>query len=371
MHVFLYPLKDSTIYSDSPTQNCGNDEILEIIKRSNITYNSIDIFPYSQSVNNSDISRVLVKFDLSYISQSISSGNIVSPRFYLNFHICKIEGQPEFLNLYIYPIQSSSNWVEGTGKRFDSVIRKNGVSWLYKDGEALDAWTNSGGDYIDSIVVTSSIWPDVDNFLQSGVYKYQLSDLRADISEIVYSWLSGSYENNGLIIKRSSSEEQDSKDYGTIQFYSNETNTIYSPSLEVAWDDSSFVTGSLIPSDINNMFIYTKNLKSVYNNSEIAKIYIGTRETFPSKSYTDEFPYSLKKYLPETSYYSIVDANSTETIIPFDTGSTKISCDPNGNYFYINMRSFHPERFYRLRIKVTSGSIENIYDIPNSFKIIR
>jgi len=78
-----------------------------------------------------------------------------------------------------------------------------------------------------------------------------------------------------------------------------------------------------------------------------------------------------QKYLPSSSYYSIIDAHTAETVVPFDTGSTKISCDANGNFFKLWMNGFQPERYYKVRIKVMSGSTQNIYDIPTNFKVVR
>lgn len=372
MHIFISPNKDATLYSDFPTQNTGKDEILEIIKTP-ITVVSKSISSSTISyVSSSILSRILIQFDLNYISSLIENGTIsTSPRFYLNMHVCRVEGQEEFSTLYIYPVQTSSAWVQGVGKRLDSIIRESGVSWIYKDGDLLLNWINEGGDYIQSIPVTASLWPNENNFQESEIYKYELADLRADVSDIVYDWLSGSYDNNGFIIKRSDTEETDAKNYGIIQFYSTDTHTIYGPTLEVAWDDSLFVTGTLTSSNVDDMFIYAKNLKSVYNNREKVRINIGTRELFPSKSYSDSNPYIQQKYLPSSSYYSIIDAFTAETIVPFDTCSTKISCDSNGNFFNLWMNGFKPERYYKLRIKVVSDTSENIYDIPTNFKIVR
>ena len=77
MHYFLFPKKDTTLYQDSSSLNAGLDEILEIRK---------DVSDTGATVN---VSRVLIKFDLSYISGSIISGLIPKPhttgsRYYLN-----------------------------------------------------------------------------------------------------------------------------------------------------------------------------------------------------------------------------------------------------------------------------------------------
>jgi len=363
MHYFIFANKDSTVYNDKPNANTGKDEILEIQK-------GFISSSYEGIVSGSILSRALVQFDLNYISRSIIDGTITNPRFYLNLYLCQIFGQEENTNLYIYAL--SQSWVQGVGKRFDDTPRHKGVSWIYRDGEASLSWNSAGSDYIASSLITASLFIDENKFQETGNYTYELSDLRADITPIVNEWLfTGSYSNNGLLIKRSDSEEQDGKDYGLIQFYSTDTHTIYNPKLEVAWDDSLINTSSLSQSNADDMFVYAKNLQATYNNRDKVRFKFGCRPKYPARSYTTSNPYAVNWYLPTSSYYSIVDSNTLETIIPFDTGSTKMSCDSEGNYFDLILNSFHPERNYRIKIKVVSGSFQQVFEIPQSFKVIR
>ena len=64
MHYFEYPSKDTTLYEVSHSMNTGQDEILEIRKDMSAAGDVIKV------------TRALVKFDLSYVSKSISSGLI-------------------------------------------------------------------------------------------------------------------------------------------------------------------------------------------------------------------------------------------------------------------------------------------------------
>ena len=74
------------------------------------------------------------------------------------------------------------------------------------------------------------------------------------------------------------------------------------------------------------------------------------------------------------TYYSVKDAETEETIIPFSTGSI-VSCDSTGNFFNLWLDGFQPERFYRFQIKVVSGSgateTSMIYDEDYTFKVVR
>ena len=77
MRYFEFPSKDLTIYQGQLTgsQNTGLDEILEVVKYTN---------PNGTVTN---VSRVLMKFDISYISSSIQSGLMPSTtQFYHNLY---------------------------------------------------------------------------------------------------------------------------------------------------------------------------------------------------------------------------------------------------------------------------------------------
>ena len=77
MHYFEFATKDTTLYEISQSLNSGLDEILEIKKDTNSDGSVINV------------SRALIKFDLTYISKSVASNLITSgskTRFYLNLY---------------------------------------------------------------------------------------------------------------------------------------------------------------------------------------------------------------------------------------------------------------------------------------------
>ena len=83
MHYFIFSDEDTTLYQASSSLNSGMDEILEVRK---------DVSDTGVTVNSS---RVLIKFDLTYVSQSVVSGIITSPKYkimhlftplYLSYH---------------------------------------------------------------------------------------------------------------------------------------------------------------------------------------------------------------------------------------------------------------------------------------------
>ena len=76
-------------------------------------------------------------------------------------------------------------------------------------------------------------------------------------------------------------------------------------------------------------------------------------------------------YLPESSYYSVRDADTDEVIIPFDTEYTKLSADSTGMYFDLFMEGFQPERYYKLMFRSDNNEGTQIFDEDYFFKIIR
>ena len=196
-------------------------------------------------------------------------------------------------------------------------------------------------------------------------------DLNVEVTDYVNDWLDGTRTNNGFIVKKSKTDEQSTKKFGSIKFFSSDTNTIYPPVLEVRWDDSSFSTGSLEALDTDDMIVYVKNLGTEYKETSKAKIRVYGRERFPARTFSTTSNYTLVKYLPTTSYYSVVDAETEQVIIPFDTNYTKMSCDSDGNYFNFWFNGLQPERFYKFVFRVDQNGTTRYFDDNFYFKVIR
>ncbi len=80
MHYFEFGKRDTTLYSGGTTAsiNTGLDEILEVNK----------VVQQNGSIAN--VSRVLIDFDLVYISESIQSGLMpTGTKFFLNLFLFK------------------------------------------------------------------------------------------------------------------------------------------------------------------------------------------------------------------------------------------------------------------------------------------
>ena len=181
--------------------------------------------PSRQYSTQSFADHALLQFDITAISQSIASGDIVSASFFLKVKICNEFELPMDYSVYVAPL--SESWIGGVGYKSDGGDT-NGASWVYRDFDGGTAWATPGGTVIP-IYSTQS-------------FHHKSADLDMDITSIVNQWMAG-LPNNGLIIQ--SSDEFFPTGSGFIlKYFSNETNTVYSPVLDAGWDDSSFVTGS-------------------------------------------------------------------------------------------------------------------------------
>lgn len=367
-HYFQKAEKDATIikgnldtHSTGSFKNHGMDEILVIGKT----------FQKDSSIAVQDIQRSLIKFPITTISSSIADGTIpADAKFYLNL---KDAGSQELNRDQVLHINAiSQSWVEGDGKTSDTPPTTNGVSWKFRDERSGSVWhTNedlySGATYFSGSNHTSSISVGKDNDI----------DVRADVTEIVKQWYSGSIANEGFLIRRSATDEASVEKLGTHKFFSSDTHTIFAPTLEVEWDDSSWSTGSLSAlssNELNKLKIYTENFSREYKVGSLSKIIVKGREKYPTKTFATSSEYLTVKYLPSgSSFYTVLDAVTDDVIIPYGIGS-KISCDTTSNFFNLRTDGLEPERFYRLRVKIEEGTginkKVNFYDV-GEFKVVR
>ena len=331
-----------------------------------------------------NVSRALVKFDLTYVSKSISSGLITSgslTKFYLNLYDANSRELNVSQTLYGYP--TSQSWDNGSGKYFYSPIVEDGAGWKWKDNV-------TGRTQWNTISGSGGTWYSGSGYEASQSFTNEPADLRMDVTDIVWRWLHSTVPNEGFMLKRSGSigntdsnvDEGNTTRLGQFSFFSRETNTIYPPKLEVVWDDSKWTTGSLsaLSSDnLEDMTLYMKGLREKYKESSKVKFRVVGRERYPEKTFSTtgySTGYLTVKTLPSGStYYQIKDAYTEDVVVPFGSGS-KVSCDSTGNYFNFWMNGLQSERFYRINYKIISGSgtadeTVTYFDEKHSFKVVR
>jgi hypothetical protein len=396
MHYFIYADADATLYEGSATQsrNTGLDEILEVRKDMNASGTVINV------------SRALIKFDLTEISNLITDELIPdndkpepSASYFLNLYDAGSSGLTSTSQL-LYAHIVSQSWTAGEGTFHDNPETTDGVSWRYRVGQ------NDGTQWVTGSNDTGGTWwsgsAAAGERLReaSQSFDYDRYDMRMNVTEPISILLASSsaYSNEGFIIKRSGSvgnddsncPEGDSSRYGQFKFFSRDTNTIYQPKLEVVWKDFSYDTAGITAADtantgsrtinvlsgsqLDDVVFYMKGNRDSYKENSKIKFKLAGRQRYPAKTYeTTPRALQINTFPSGTLFYSVKDALTEETIIPFDQ-YTAVSCDTSGHYFNLWMNGLQAERYYKLLYKFVSGSgtaneISDIHDNDFTFKV--
>lgn len=368
----IFPNDDTTLYEASSSLNTGLDAILEITKTGDPSGSAGSLVSRGSVYN----TRSLVKFDIAGISASVADGTITSPKFYLKLYATEVKDLNVSYNLKAFAI--SQSWDTGVGRLFNNPKSTAGASWKYRDSKLIGTqWITSSFAIASTGSYTSlpggGTWYTGSGYEASQSFDSQTADVRMDVTDIVMSWISSSVPNQGFIIKHPRSEENNSTAYGSLKFFSRDTNTIYLPKLQVAWDDSSFTTGSLSGLAGEDIILYMKNNINSYPSGSRSKFRVVGRERYPAKTFATQSSALTIKYLPTSSYYSIKDASTEEVIIPFDSNYTKLSCDATGNYFKLWMDGLQPERYYKFvfRVDTEGNTVKRFFDDDYIFKVTR
>jgi hypothetical protein len=265
------------------------------------------------------VDRTLIQFNLDTISASISAGEITSPRFFLNLKVANEYQLPIAYTVYAFPV--SQSWDMGNGFWSDGGS-SHGASWFYRDQANGNAWyspitasvirplvdfLNNSANATASFAFGGGTWYYTSSSTQS--FAYESSDISMDVTNIVLGWISGSIPNHGFVLI-SSDEIQTSGSGFSLSFYSRDTNTISYPYLDVAWDDSINITGSLATSSIDIVAINSGISASIQSGSSIS-IQGGISGSFSGSSYITTIP----------SYVTASSTTFTNTDILSFTGS--------------------------------------------------
>ena len=361
MHKYFFTTKDAFINSgsdqttgeDFKDKNTGQDEILELKK---VFFDRTFSHP----------TRILLQFDTNEIESYISS-SVLPHDYKVNLRLYETEGTSGLTEEYkvaAYPL--SQEWDEGVGKEIDNPKTTDGCSWKFRknrEGASEISWTTSGGTYISTDEVTQS-------------FSSESPDINMDITSVANKWFGGVNENYGLLIRLSGSRETSSGSFEDIKFFSRQTNTIYSPKIELKWDDhlpaTGSNTGSLTSLDVSGNvenYLYPIHFREAYKENETVKFRFGARKRYIQKSFTTSVQTVSGSFIPHGSgSYSIIDMATNESVVPFSAYTT-MSCDSTSNYFKQDLDAFEPNRAYKILIKVNhNDGQEIIYD--NDFEFI-
>ena len=401
MHHFIFSTQDTWISSGSSkidgtsfkNQNFGRDQILEIKKE--FFNNSFD-----------HQTRALINFEgteFTDLKNEIQNQTIQNPKYYLK--LFEANGNAEISKEYTlkshYIFQS---WDEGTGKFDDRPKNVNGCSWENRTntiGNSATTWSFDSQSQV-SFQDFHSYFSEADSTFQAisssdflsgsdgngGVYVYgggfeasqsfnlQSPDVTMDVTDITNRWVEDGLRNYGFLVKFEETQETDSITTGHLKFFSKDTHTIFSPRIEVRWDDSVFSSHNLSEitmSGLADNFLYMKGLRESYKVGERVKFRIGARKRYIQKTFTDSVQSVEDSIIPQGSgSYAIKDIATDEFIVPFDDSYTKLSCDEKGNYFIQWLDGFYPDRVYKILLKLkTNDGQEQTFDDDFEFIVKR
>jgi hypothetical protein len=360
MITYIYNEKDTTLYERYPNLNTGIDEVLEINK---------------EKVNSSYYnSRVLVKFDLSELTNNYSNTILSNARYYLRLYATEPQEIPVDYTLYAHAV--SQSWNMGSGRFAIIPTQSNGVSWNYRLNSATtsSAWLSgsyaagSTGSYVTN--PGGGNWYTAYTATQS--FSYTTSDVAMDVTSLVLPWLNITIPKNGFIIKKESTDESSSDIFSSLKFFSKDTHTIYQPKLELRYDDSVFHTSYSLVDFSDEISLVITNLQPQYAETDVARVNVFARPKYPPRTFATSSNYLTQYQLASSSYYSVVDAQSNEIVIPFDETYTKVSADSKGSFFKLHMRGFQPERYYKIIVKTKPNSTDQyVLDRNWIFKVTK
>lgn len=364
----IFPEKDAFIFSESPDANAGLDEILEI-------------GGYQDIAGVGETSRMLLQFSNEEI-QTVINNHVGTSSYSANLGIYLADAYqiPIKTSIYTYPIYSTVEWDNGTGKYGDVPVNSSGVTWSNLKAGNSEPWvigsypTGVTGSYITGKEGGGAWYTSYGSinleFIQENSIK-STYDIYTDVTDAVKLWNEESIINNGFIVKLNKELEFNTTASIRLKYFSSDTNTIYPPFLDIKWDDSTYNTGSLPAISTDTISITVNNNRGKYPDIGKQRFRISAKPKYPVRTFTTSSIYLQNYSLPPTSYWGLRDENTEEMVVDFDDNFTKISCDEKGNYFDIYMSGLQPERYYRILIKSVIDGTTTVIDNNNIFKVVR
>ena len=376
----IFPIKDATIYSQYQNMNTGIDPILDI-SNLNIATNS-----------NPQIARFFIQFSLEEIRDILNNKiRPITPTWdvELKSYIATAQGVNESTDIEVFPL--AQNWNNGTGTYLDVPQTTDGCNWvspLFKDSGT--AWSSSGTDSTNNFITSSTnlsfapLGGGAWYLSSSNATQYVVTqsfdartkkDLQVNAKTVVEKWYSGSFINNGFIVKWEDSVEfnTNTQIQPVMQFYSIDTNTIYPPQLEFKWRDyQSILTGSATSSIVNTTNIVSSLAENpgYFTPDSVNKFRFNVAPKYPTRIFSTGSLFTQTFYLPTASYYAIKDLDTDEYVVDYNNNFTQLSSDNESNYFTVHMNGLEPERYYKICVKTTINGSTLVLDDNYYFKVV-
>lgn len=258
----------SNLRTTGVSGNMGESDILEVFK----------IFGQASS-GSSELSRVLIQFPIeSIISDRASnllpsSGNV---NFYLRLYNAKHNTTlPKNYTMSI--LAASGSWDEGSGLDMEEYSDYGVANWVTRSSSSIagtSSWVSEGGDSYAS--------PSFSQTLSDGT-----EDLLVDVTSLVEQWVGGAINNDGFLIKLSSSHEDAQQSFYTKRFFARGTEFFFKrPKIEARWNSARkdhrgafYASSSASDSNINTIYLYNiargqlKNIPAIGTGSIYVNVY--------------------------------------------------------------------------------------------------
>lgn len=251
--------------SDSTITNAYKQNLVTRATDANMgESDSLEVFSiYGQATTSSlELSRILTKFPIDKIVQDRNNSAI--PQEGQVSFILKLSNAvhpnslPKKYSLVVNAL--SRSWDEGFGLDMEGYKDTGPVNWI--SASSTEAWTTEGGDYYSS--------PEFSQYFEEGT-----EDLEVNITSLVEDWISGDIENNGLIIKLSSSLESEERSYYTKKFFSRTSEYFFKrPWIEARFDATVkddrgkfYLYNPFVPlsQSLNTLYIYNRFKGDLYD----------------------------------------------------------------------------------------------------------
>lgn len=350
----LKPIQDTFIVENDSNASFGSDEILEL--------------GHCQRFDATGCSRILIEFMVNEVETLLGHHDLI--RATLNLKYAYAENLQPVWGIDVTEIESE--WAEGHGHVYDLPGSTDGASWFRPKGMDVEEYWN-GGLLLDD---TSGLNEEE---AYEPVWKHEYftgyqanKDVCLDVTEWVYSWLyTPDRKGLGFLLKLSNEELAD-KEKTRVCFYGSETHTIYSPFLELVFDDSSIdVDDDTVEADTDKLFLGVSNLKESYYIGEKVKLNVTARPEYPVRKFSTKSLYADQKLYVPKALWGIRDEYTGQMWIPFNPDGTKLSYDKDGNYFILDTDLLEPERYYRLLFEVEREGRRRVYDSKSIFRVTK
>ena len=316
-------------------------------------------------------SRILVKFPANEVQKAINNNDIPPDdiSFFIRYYLVNGIEIPENFTIDLYGVDDE--WQAGTGTSLDEPPNKTGASWTNRTTE--DLWpAGSEGAVGEEPNEADKIGS------QSFTTPYSNLDIEIKITEPYVDKFLPPVTDKGFLIKGTNAFEKlddDTLSPTKLYYYGRDTNTIFTPCLEIRWDDSEHAPGSKVVSGEKPFKVIIKNLSRKYHLHDVVRLDIHARLKYPKRDYNDPETYNggahqVNYLLPEKTWYRIRDTATREYAVEQHDDYTKVSVDSEKNYFTLFCQNLQRERIYSIELICEFNGKRQTVLYENYFKII-